>query len=102
MRLIDADVLLEKMKTRRNYIGRSSDPVCLVEDAPIVNTVPVKHGRWIGYPECLGYENAYCDEHIVCSECKEVWNIIDNCAETFDYCPHCGAKMDGERRETND
>lgn len=34
MRLIDADKLLEKMEHRRDYVGRPSDPVCLVEDAP--------------------------------------------------------------------
>ena len=36
MRLIDADALLEKMKHRKEYVGRPSDPVCLVEDAPTV------------------------------------------------------------------
>lgn len=34
MRLTDADALLEQMKHRKNYVGRPSDPVCLVEDAP--------------------------------------------------------------------
>ena len=60
---------------------------------------PVVHGRWIDYPECLGYEGALCDDHIVCSNCKAVWNIIDNDTEYFDYCPSCGARMDGERKE---
>ena len=59
---------------------------------------PVVHGRWICYPECLGYDGAYCDEHIVCSSCKSVWNIIDNDADRFDFCPSCGAKMDKEAR----
>lgn len=57
---------------------------------------PVIHARWINYPECLGYESAYCEEDIVCSECHSVWNIIDNDADRFDYCPACGAKMDGD------
>jgi len=34
MRLIDADKLLEQMEHRRDYVGRPSDPVCLIEDAP--------------------------------------------------------------------
>lgn len=59
---------------------------------------PVKHGEWIGYPECLKYQNAYADEHIVCSVCEECFSILDNCAERFDFCPHCGADM----REIND
>lgn len=59
MRLIDADVLLEQMKHRRDYVGRPSDPVCLVEDAPTVSGwVSVKdrmpeerHGRFEGEME---------------------------------------------------
>lgn len=62
-----------------------------------VDAEPVRHGRWIGYPECLGYENALDDSYIVCSVCKEPFNIIDNDTERFDYCPHCGAKMDAEQ-----
>ena len=65
---------------------------------PAVDAAPVVHGRWINYPECLGYDGAYCDENIVCSNCESVWNIIDNDTDRFDYCPCCGAKMDGERR----
>lgn len=42
MRPIDADALLEQMKHRKEYIGRPSDPVCLVEDAPTVDAVPIE------------------------------------------------------------
>lgn len=66
------------------------------EELPAVDAVPVVHGRWINYPECLRYESAYCEEDIVCSECHSVWNIIDNDADRFDHCPACGAKMDGD------
>ena len=61
--------------------------------------VNVVHGRWIGYPECLGYDGAYSEDHIVCSACKNVWCILDNDTERFDHCPACGAEMDGERRD---
>lgn len=57
---------------------------------------PVVHARWIEYPLCLGYVGAYSEDHIVCSNCKKVWSIIDNDTERFDYCPACGAKMDGD------
>ena len=56
----------------------------------------VKTGNWIEYPKCLAYDGAYDDSWIVCSSCKHPFNIIDNCAEEFDYCPHCGAKMKGD------
>ena len=35
-RLIDADALRKQMAERRNYVGRLSDPLCLIEDAPTV------------------------------------------------------------------
>ena len=52
-----------------------------------------KKGKWIEYPDCLWYDGAYSDDHIVCSECEHVFSICDNCTEEFDFCPHCGAEM---------
>lgn len=52
-----------------------------------------QEAKWIEYPECLAYDGTYSDSHIVCSACKHVFDIMDNCTEEFDYCPHCGAKM---------
>jgi hypothetical protein len=78
----------------------SGNCVSTLINMPAVDAVSVVHARWINYPECLGYDGAYTNEHIVCSACHSVWNIIDNDADRFDYCPTCGAKMDGERRES--
>ena len=55
----------------------------------------VKEAHWIEYPECLKYDGAFSNDQIVCSACKHVFSIIDNCTEEFDYCPHCGARMEG-------
>ena len=60
-----------------------------------------QEAEWIEYPECLGYDGANCDSHIVCSACKHVFSIMDNCTEEFDYCPHCGAKMKQEGRRSD-
>lgn len=35
-RLIDGDELEQKMKSRKNYVGRLSDADCLVADAPTI------------------------------------------------------------------
>ena len=77
MRLIDGDPLLTKMKRRREYVGRPSDPVCLVEDAPTVDAAPVVHAYW-WYEDLDGL---WC-----CSHCNggEVVNQRK-------YCPDCGA-----------
>lgn len=84
MKLIEADVLLEKMKHRRDYVGRPSDPVCLIEDAPIIDAKPVRHGRWIKMTEAPEWDQKRC------SVCGDI-----SCCQR-NYCPNCGAKMDIE------
>ena len=58
---------------------------------PSADVEPVRHGRWeVFYAEELcGYRRAY----YVCSNC---FNSSD---DEFDYCPNCGARMDGEQDE---
>ena len=53
----------------------------------------VRHGEWVQ----IGYDEAM--DRITCSCCKEYWNFKDNDTETFNYCPACGAKMDGKDDE---
>lgn len=66
-----------------------------------ISLLKEQDAEWIEYPECLAYDGAYSDSHIVCSACKHVFSIMDNCTEEFDYCPHCGAKMkqEGKRKD---
>lgn len=59
----------------------------------------VKHGHWAFLPmrDWDGVQEYYAN----CSECgyhEKAYTrqfVIDN----WHYCPHCGARMDGERRE---
>ena len=53
------------------------------------DVAPVKHGHF----RSLTFSN----DTIICSECKMAYNIFEtNGAENFNFCPHCGAKMDGD------
>lgn len=84
---IDVDELIRKINEHECY---SCDPevsrICeLINDAPILDVEPVRHGRWIKHYEC-------CDA-FVCSECGTPSIVTQN------YCCNCGAKMDGEERE---
>lgn len=88
--------LCQNPANSEDWLGGVCDAINAIEDVNAVDAVPVVHARWINYPECLGYEGAYWEENIVCSACHSVWNVIDNDADRFDYCPACGAKMDGE------
>lgn len=62
---------------------------------PAADVREVVRGRWIEFPAALAYKDAYCDTHIVCSACEAVFDIMDNCTETFNFCPNCGADMRG-------
>ena len=73
--------------------------VGLTKAMNILNDMPglkPKTGKWIEWPECLKFKNAYSNDHIVCDCCGEVFSVIDNDTERFNYCPHCGAKMEEE------
>lgn len=58
---------------------------------PIIDAVPVRHGKWL-----LEWENE--DTRMLrCSECRMVFNVGKG--RDGNYCPNCGARMDGERKE---
>lgn len=56
-------------------------------DAPTVEAETVKHGEWIPKITVLG------TMIFRCSACQKFSDVH------WAYCPQCGAKMDGERRE---
>lgn len=48
---------------------------------------PVVHGRWIDVRE----KRLFGDHYFLCSNCKS----RNGSMISFNYCPNCGAKMDG-------
>ena len=103
MDLIDRKVLLEalteldiyqtmsKYQTRKD-LSMSRLGISLAFDRvieqPTVDTEPVRHGEWVLVTRCVRGAKY---EFICCSECE----LIANHGET-QYCPKCGAKMDGK------
>ena len=63
----------------------------MIDKLPAADVVEVVHGEW-KETEC-----PYGDMIYTCSVCGEDWVTIDGTpAENFmNYCPRCGAKMDG-------
>ena len=68
-------------------IHRGECDVDVIKTAPAADVQPVKHGRWIN-------EN-FCTR---CSACGHM-TIYDKYSREVesDYCPNCGARMDGDR-----
>lgn len=103
MRLIDADALLKA--SRRGKILYFNDTttdgytdVLLaveVEHTPTIDAEPVRHGRWIERYSPGGVRLCECS---VCGTSAisqdDTWGYVINYYKT-DYCPNCGAKMDG-------
>lgn len=87
MRLIDADRL--KGYLYENYV-MYDHTLADIDAQPTVDAEPVKHGHWIFNPKDV-IEMMFTLPR--CSECGAESPNGGN------YCPNCGAKMDGERKE---
>ena len=95
MRLIDADGLIEKAYWHGEHPdvenlyaeGVEAVDMCDIDEAPTIEAEPVRHGRWYWKP---------IDERTserTCSVCGQ-----GGC-DDFNYCPNCGAKMDGGKHD---
>lgn len=84
MRLIDADKLERKEFYGNEYCFDYVDAED-IDNAPTVNAVEVVHGRWV--PTKVPFMNE-CEDCSVCGY-RTVWG------HRYNYCPNCGAKMDG-------
>ena len=68
--------------------------VALIADAPAADVAPVVHARWISWEEAGNFVPSP-DRH-ECSVCHDAAQVLVNGFELLsDYCPNCGAKMDG-------
>ena len=87
----DADEILRRLPDDLPY--KASVKRVLMQ-APDADVVEVRHGEWI-FDFALDGSNFYR-----CSVCDRQAVLLskESTAEYFPYC-HCGAKMDGERKE---
>lgn len=73
-------ILREFMNEYRKSVLRT------IDEQPTVDAVPVAYGEWIPN-ESTFYVCSVCD--------SEAYWDTDYGQQLFDYCPYCGAKMDG-------
>ena len=83
-RLIKANELLMYVGNRLGFSVSKTDLMQAVELQPTVDAVEVKHGKWIDYSTTM----------MECSVCKR-----HTSRHKYEYCPHCGAKMDAVTTE---
>ena len=74
-----------------------------IEQLSAVEAAPVVHGRWIETTipaNTTGHGGVGQDKKKgwICSNCKSAFDAMLLWCDSF--CPNCGAKMDGERRDS--
>ena len=75
----------------KDYSGAACLACCVddmageIDDAPVADVAPVVHGRW---------DDSFDGITPYCSACGRSHRMM---TRTPNYCPNCGAKMDGER-----
>lgn len=93
MRLIDADALAKKLTDWSTGTVKPIDWSDIAE-APTIDAVEVVRGEWIHNPQ-IGWEETW-----LCSKCGEKTTSSLMGKPRYEFCPMCGAKMDGERKES--
>lgn len=94
-RLIDADELLNEMERDKEF--RLVIPASKVRDAPTIDPESLRpHGRWVCVNAAYGrYECSVC--HAADEDCSDYYAAHNVTAQ--DFCPYCGAKMDGGKTD---
>ena len=103
-KLIDLDAAINALGTIdcSDGVGISTlkcdavdDAITVIKELPTVDAVPVVHGRWETVEDWDG------DERYKCSVCGDEWFLEVGNPEfnNMNYCPKCGARMDGEDGE---
>ena len=91
MRLIDADELLTAFPVDDEPMLTKASVRMTIKRMPTIESV--RHGHWQiteAYPH-----NVYCSEcHTKFAQTH--WAVWEDGSLPRHYCPHCGARMDGE------
>ena len=90
MKLIDADALAEVVNHWGEIKGREEEAdsiIYAINNAPAIEPKPVRHGEWV-IVDATSY-----DDICTCSECG---GFAPSGFVKSNYCPKCGAKMDGK------
>ena len=103
MRLIDAMAYRQVLEEEKNFtldedvnMGLEIVIADLV-DAPTIEAEPVRHGRWDDTGRYTFTDGSLA---IRCTECGAALHLDEWEKYHWNYCPNCGAKMDGDKHDT--
>lgn len=87
-RLIDATTLRAEFTGNFSEMWHYTGIWAMIDIAPTID--PVKHGKWTIEDLTPG------TMRVACSECR-ISRWLER-GRFYKYCPHCGARMDGEQK----
>lgn len=83
-------------RCHNEYCDKAS---CPIWKAPAADVAPVRHGKWISVNMAYGeYKCSVCEG--MDSDCSDYYG--SHGVLNQEYCPWCGAKMDGEENGSTD
>ena len=93
MRLIDADALVGEFEWLKSAVypcnrDEVEDAIQRIKNAPTVDVVEVRHGKWVGRCGSGQYDDYSCSLCGMYEEGTRNRRLLGN------YCSNCGAKMD--------
>ena len=93
-RLIDANALVKRLAKSHEYHARNCrEEVLLYRDIRIINEQPTVDAVEVVHGHNLKDHNSAFE----CSVCGwEDWDTLTADTSEYNYCPNCGAKMDGD------
>lgn len=107
MRLIDADALAKKVRCAEKILTLAKCPtyasiaeaiIEIINDestAPTLDYAPVVHGEWKYFT--TSEKAVHITNWLQCSVCGRMWDRLEG--TKYNYCPSCGAKMDGGKKD---
>lgn len=84
---------LDRWARDLNYpkMYQRDDARCVIDGIPSADVAPVRHGRWIELAMKGEFKCSVCGRG---SKSENTFQLIPTVY--WNYCPNCGAKMDGE------
>lgn len=86
MRLIDADNLKAEFTGNFQKEYDIAQIKAMIDVMPTIEIEPVKHGKWKHFGSGLNMP-------LYCSRCEKTF---PEWFKKFEFCPDCGARMDGK------
>lgn len=80
-----AGKLIHGAKDSEKALYKANDIYAAIDNAPASDVAPVRHGRWETHSDR--------PDSLICSVCNCGFDMWKH--DPHNYCPNCGAKMDG-------